>query len=99
MAECLDRQEYHLTPSGWIAGGNHQWNWWADKEERKEVPPPADRVETWTRVEFDASTPGDPAFIEWECVWASPDVPEAERAALRARYPEHGPDSEVTPDW
>jgi hypothetical protein len=52
--------------------------------EAGEVPP--DRVETWTRRIYQEESPH--SQIIYTCEWASPDIPRAERDALRAEHAE-----------
>jgi hypothetical protein len=81
MSQDRTTQEYHLTPNGWVSGTFSVYG-----KVQKEVPPPADRVETWFE-NVDDSSGWAPQAIDWELIWVAPDVTPEIRAQLNKRFP------------
>ena len=48
-------------------------------------PVPDDRVETWNRSMYQASG-WSKEQVTWTCEWVAPDIPRADRDALRKKY-------------
>ena len=90
MSKDIVHVEWHLTPRGWVRGG-----WSANEPLESNVPPPADRVETWVTTETTYDMQFAKAQWEWSLTWASSQHSDVERAALRATLRDLAPESET----
>lgn len=72
--------EFHLTPMGWVDGTTRSYG------RGTASPRPADAVETWEEHQTQSSVFA-PTYCSRRCVWADEAVPQAERDALRSRFP------------
>ncbi len=75
--------EWHLTPSGWVQGSSGDR---LSVTPPTVVAPPPDRVETWRTQEVENEQYVVLDHVDVELIWFRPDVAEADRAALRARF-------------
>lgn len=89
MATDLICVEWHLTPRGWVQG-----NWSINKPRMLESPPPKDGVETWMKTQIILDSDYSRTQHLWSLTWASPDLSEADRKALRATIREPAPESD-----
>ena len=90
MSKDIVHVEWHLTPRGWVRG-----DWSANEPLQSDVPPPADRVETWVTTETTYDMQFAKAQREWSLAWASPQHSDTERGALRASVRGLAPESET----
>lgn len=90
MSKDIVHFEWHLTPRGWVRG-----DWSANEPLESNVPPPADRVETWVTTEITYDMQFAKAERKWSLAWASPQHSEVERTALRASIRGLAPESET----
>ena len=76
------RQEYHLTPRGWVKGTYRYY----DKVQGDPVPRPTEAVETWEEHCTQASgwSHEDYAYRE---IWHDPDWSLKDRSALHGKSP------------
>jgi hypothetical protein len=91
MSKDIVHVEWHLTPRGWVRG-----DWSANEPLESDVPPPADRVETWVTTETTYDMQFAKAQTEWSLTWVSSQHREVERSALRASVRVPAPESETT---
>jgi len=76
--------EYHLTPSGWVAGTVTDFG-----NQEKVIEPPPDRVETWL-YEMEQSSGWSAESRHWRIIWTHPTMPLADRTVLRRSFPPPG---------
>ena len=90
MSKDIIHTEWHLTPRGWVRG-----DWSANEPLESNVPPPADRIETWVTTETTYDMQFAKAQREWTRTWASSQHSEVERTAMRASIRVLAPESET----
>ncbi len=74
-------QEHHLTPRGWISGSSRYYG-----RVDSEVPRPDDAVETWEE-HCEQRSAWSSEDRSHRLIWHDPAVSQADRDALRARFP------------
>ncbi len=78
------KQEFHLTPDGWMTGSS----WFYGKlEEAKPIVRPIDAFETWEFTEVQSSQYSAPE-TRWLLTWQRPGVSQDELLQLHNKYPE-----------
>lgn len=90
MSKDIVHVEWHLTPRGRVRG-----DWSANELLESDVPPPADRVETWVTTETTYDMQFAKAQKEWSLTWASSQHSEEDRSTLRASIRVPAPESET----
>ena len=73
--------EYHLTPSGWVAGTRRYFG----RVQGKEVKRPQNAVETWEHQITQASMYSKEVQHRRR-LWYDESIPESERKALHAKF-------------
>ncbi len=95
MAERIHTEqvqvEWHLTPRGWVRG-----NWSINKPLELKVPPPADRIETWVKIETTQGFQYTHAQKGWSLAWISPQYSDAERRRFRAIVRTPAPETQIS---
>lgn len=79
------RQEFHLTPNGWIAGNS--W-FYGRLQEAAPTPRPFNAVETWEFNEVQSSRFSKPD-TKWLRVWQSNGVSEEVISRLHKKHPKN----------
>ena len=83
MAYDRTSTEYHLTPQGWISGTDRFFG----AVQGQEIEPPVDRVETRLVTVTQPSGWSAKEYVQTEIIWSSPNVSDADLAALYKKYP------------
>jgi hypothetical protein len=73
--------EYDLTPNGWIKGSFFVYG-----KKTENVPPPTNRVETWSE-EVEDTSGWAPPIISWKPIWESEEVSPEVRNELKQKFP------------
>lgn len=81
MAFDRTRDEWHLTPEGWVQGTSYYFG-----KPQREVAPPRNRIETWKRDQEQASSYARHEDISWSRVWKSKKFTEAKCDKIRAKF-------------
>src|SRR6266853_807710 len=76
------RQEYHLTPRGWVKGTAKSYGHLQDKI----LDRPADAIETWEEHLTQSSMYSE-TFSSVQVLWESPTHSSAVREEIRGRFP------------
>jgi hypothetical protein len=74
--------EYHLTPDGWVSGTSKTFS----KVDGKEIPRPANAVETWEEDCYQRSMWSGDEY-SYKMLWSDHSVPEETRRELRNKFP------------